>query len=138
MASKKAELNLQDLQEMQERCDAAEKGPWSACNNGNCQCAMVRCPDYPIAEVTIGKWGDRYPAIRLDVSQGTIGAKAEAYMEMIEYGEISKDLSKANQLFIANSRTDMPRLLAFARERLEQDARRRGEGLRARGAVRCG
>ena len=33
-------------------------GPWTACNEGLCKCGYVWCPDYPVAKVTRGEWGD--------------------------------------------------------------------------------
>ena len=78
------------------------KGPWHACNKGECPCKQVWSNDYPVAEVVSGKWGDDYPAIRL-VGESSIGQKAEAYMEQITYGEVSEELAEANARLIAAS-----------------------------------
>lgn len=78
-------------------------GPWTACGNGACPCKQVWSADadYPVVTVNSGKWGDKFPAIRLCEDPGTIGGKAEAYMEEIVYGEIPEDTAKANAVLIA-------------------------------------
>lgn len=75
-------------------------GPWRACNKGKCVCGQIwsEPADFPVATVTTGKWGDEYPRIRL-----TDDNKAEAYMEMIEYGEVPKEMAEANAHLIAAS-----------------------------------
>jgi len=85
---------------------AATEGPWHACNNGECSCKGVGCADHPIADVTVGAWGDNYPSIRL-VGE-SLNQKAEAYMEQITYGEVSSDAAKANARLIAFARTALP------------------------------
>ena len=55
-------------------------GPWTACHDGECSCKIVSCAHYPVARVTVGKWGDDYPAIRL-VGSSSLDMKAEAFME---------------------------------------------------------
>ena len=61
-----------------------------------CSCGFIwSMPhDYPVLKMTVGKWGDEYPAIRIP-EQGAIGAVAEPYMEMIEYGEIPIEAAEA-------------------------------------------
>lgn len=87
-------------------------GPWKACGHktpkGPCKCGIVHGPDHPIAKVEIGKWGDEYPAVRLveyqggpGVRPGTIGAVAEAVIEMVEYGEIAVETALANAALIS-------------------------------------
>ena len=68
---------------------------WSACNDGKCSCKQIWAPDYPIATVEAGKWGDDYCSIRL-VGETSLDLKAEAYMEQITYGEISEKLAVKN------------------------------------------
>jgi hypothetical protein len=87
-------------------------GPWSLCNDGEkCKCGQIWSADFPIAKVTKGKWGDPYPAIR--PVGGSIGRQYEAYIELIEYGEVPEDVAMANG-----------RLIARAPELLEQNGGR--------------
>ena len=76
------------------------KGPWRACNDGECRCLTVSAPDQPIAKVISDKWGDDYPALRL-VGPSSLEQKVEAYMEQITYGEIDPEEAKANARLIA-------------------------------------
>jgi len=76
-------------------------GPWSACHKGECSCSLVWTAGHPVAEVTRGKWGDSYPAIRLVEGEGMSGTKAEAYMERMDYGEIDEATAVANARLIA-------------------------------------
>ena len=76
------------------------QGEWSACHKGKCPCKQVWTDDYPIAEITVGKWGDDYPALRI-VGESSLNQKVEAYMEMIEYGEVSEETAQANALLIS-------------------------------------
>lgn len=72
------------------------KEPWRACKEGECSCGQiwsVPC-DAPIVTVTTGKWGDSYPKIVLQ--GGDLDQTAKAVMDMIEYGEIPKEMSQAN------------------------------------------
>ena len=77
-------------------------GPWTACNKGKCQCGRVSSygADSEVATITRGAWGDEYAAIR--VEEG-IGGKAEAYMEMIEYGEVPIPEAEQNAHLIATA-----------------------------------
>lgn len=76
-------------------------GPWSYCgaDRGGCSCLTITAPDHPIAEVTGGAWGDRYPSIRL--TGNSLERQAEAYMEQITYGEVPMEVAKANAALIA-------------------------------------
>jgi hypothetical protein len=65
------------------------------------------CDHYPVAQVTHGDWGDEYPAIRL-VGDSSFDRKAEAYMEMINYGTVSDATARANWHLISAA----PELLA--------------------------
>ena len=78
-------------------------GPWTCCHEAKCPCKQIWSENYPIAIVTSGKWGDDYPAIRLNTDKGTIGAVAEAYMEQITYGEIYEETARANARLIASA-----------------------------------
>lgn len=75
-------------------------GLWSVCNDGECRCKQVWCPDFPLAKITNGNWGDDYPSIRI-VGETSLELKAEAYMEQITYGEVSEEMATANALLIA-------------------------------------
>jgi hypothetical protein len=75
-------------------------GPWSACCDGDCSCALVWCPDYPIASVTRGEWGDEYPRLRI-VGDSTLEEKAEPYIDRIVYGAVNKNTAAANARLIA-------------------------------------
>jgi len=75
------------------------KGPWSACNDGKCDCNQISGNGCHIAKVTMGEWGDDYPSIRL--IGGALDRKAEAYMERIPCGYIDKEEAKANLHLIA-------------------------------------
>lgn len=61
-----------------------------------CSCGMIWSTlfDFPVMQVTIGKWGDQYPAIRIREPKA-LGAVAEPYMEMIEYGEVPVEQAEA-------------------------------------------
>ena len=74
-------------------------GPWHACGNGKCACKLVWSPDYPVAKIESGKWGDDYASIRL--TGESLLLKAEPFMDQITYGEISEDIAEANALLIA-------------------------------------
>jgi hypothetical protein len=76
------------------------KGPWRACQNGECSCKVVSSEKHPIANVVSGKWGDDFPAIRL-VGDSSLNMKAEAYMEQFTYGEIYPAVAAANARLIA-------------------------------------
>ena len=67
-----------------------------------CECGFIwsRPADAPIATVTLGVWGDTYPAIRIK-EPGSIGAVAEPYTERIDYGEIPYECALANARLIA-------------------------------------
>jgi len=62
---------------------------------------QIWCDDYPVAVVESGKWGDRFPSIRL--VGGSLSVKAEPYMDMIEYGEIPQEEAEANAAFIVQA-----------------------------------
>ena len=94
-----------DLDPIKARLAAATPGPWGSCPDDGCKCSAIMSPDYPVAEVTKGAWGDDFPAVRL-VGESSLNMKAEAYMEQITYGEVSE------QQFLANRRhglTGQPR-----------------------------
>lgn len=124
--------------EIKARCDAATAGPWVACGTHRyetqdgkcvpvpkepgdlaCKCGTVWCggdDSFPVAEATGGKWGDPYPAIRIKEGiPGEIRGELllEAYDELIEYGEVGREEQSANMKFIAESRSDIPWLLAL-------------------------
>jgi hypothetical protein len=82
-----------------------------------CQCGMIwsktndiwsktndiwsKTNDCPIAVVTIGEWGDSYPALRFVNPEGKtvdhylLGSTIGAYTEKIVYGSINSDYSQA-------------------------------------------
>ena len=74
--------------------------PWTLCGHdrGICQCMTISCADHPICTVESGTWGDSYPSIR----KGKDG-KQEAFLERIDYGEISMETAKANAEFIVRA-----------------------------------
>ena len=102
-----------DLEPIKEREEKATEGQWHECgeDRGGCECGGVLCNDFPVAEVTTGKWGDTYPEVRLVEHPNKGGMVAEAYMERMDYGEVSKEQAHANCDFIAHSRTDVPALV---------------------------
>lgn len=75
-------------------------GPWNACRKGHCDCNHISSANHPVAKVISGDWGDDYPTIRL-VGTSSLDQKAEAYMEQITYGSISKEMAIANSQLIA-------------------------------------
>ncbi len=75
---------------------------WHACDDGECPCKQIWADDYPVATVSVGKWGNDFPAIRL-VGNSSWEMKAEAYMEQITYGEISEEIAAANIRLIAQA-----------------------------------
>ena len=76
-------------------------GPWNACGDGECQCKLVMYEDGPVAKVISGKWGDEFPNIRLVKNEQGMGEHAEAFVEMIEYGEVNEETATANARLIA-------------------------------------
>ena len=86
-------------------------GPWSVCGDGDCSCMTVAAPDHPVAQVTSGKWGDEYAALRI-VGESSLDQKVEAYTAMIEYGSVDAEAAKANALLIAAA----PELLEAAKQ----------------------
>jgi hypothetical protein len=103
-----------EINELRQLAEAAIKGPWVACGHdrGGCSCGFVfsASEDVPVAQVTIGVWGDEYPQIRVVEGENvrrrnhppdppTI--KLEPYLKMIEYGAVPERLGKANAAFIA-------------------------------------
>lgn len=97
-------------------------GPWNACNNGECQCKLVRYQDGPVAEVISGEWGDEFPNIRLVKNEHGPGEHAGAFVEMTVYGEVSEQTATANARLIAAA-PDLLHALLFALPELEADAR---------------
>jgi hypothetical protein len=94
--------------------DKATPLPWSRCghNRGGCQCGVISAPDFPVAKVTIGVWGDSYPAIRLKKGTGSIEGSYEAYTERIDYSEVEEAQGKANAAYIVAACNETPKLLA--------------------------
>lgn len=86
----------------------AAAGPWGACHAGECSCKQVWHPDFPVAVVTSGEWGDEYPAIRYIEGTGMSDTQVEAYMRKLVYGEVGDKLATANAQFIALARTALP------------------------------
>jgi len=77
--------------------------PWGACHDGECQCKMIWSvpSDHPVVDVIAGKWGDRFASIKL---VGTsLDLKAEAFMDMIEYGSVNDETAVANAQFIVKA-----------------------------------
>ena len=111
-----------------------EPTPWRMCgeDRDGCVCGQIWCHDYPIAVVTRGTWGDKYPALRFVDQQGkecagtSIGARAEAYIEMIEYGEVPPGLAMANARFIVQACNSHEELLEALSGLLEIENRFEG------------
>jgi hypothetical protein len=78
-------------------------GPWHACQNGDCQCKHVWTAHHPVAEVIAGKWGDKYPALRIE--GGSLEMTAVPIIEMIEYGEVDEETAISNVRLIAAAPT---------------------------------
>ncbi len=100
--------------------------PYIKCgaSDGKCQCAQIwsKPADTQIGNIIIGKWGDKYPAIRIKEPRG-IGAVAEPYMEMIEYGEIPEEVAHATIDFIllaCNMHDELVKALSLAIEALDR------------------
>jgi len=105
---------LQTACERAQELDAkATPGPWRKCSahDGKCQCKSIWSvpADAPVLEVN-QKWGAPYATLRgVDGDGlGSIGAKVEAVIEMIEYGEIPEEQMQSNKDLIAFSRTFTP------------------------------
>lgn len=115
------------------------KGPWMICGMNKssvkfdicktltpetekrfCGCGMIWCDDYPIAIVTVGDWGDEYPAIKVE-NPGAIAEPAVPYIEKLVYGTIPIELALANALLISKS-PNMKKLLERAVESRIDDA----------------
>lgn len=73
--------------------------PWRECGHarGGCTCGLVWSVvhDFPVAEATIGKWGDPVPVLK------RVNRKHEAAIELMEYGEVGEAMGKANARLIA-------------------------------------
>ena len=76
-------------------------GTWTACYGGGGRDVVVMCEDYPVAIVTSGEWGDEFPNIRLRPREDGMGSHAEAFTEMIVYGDVGKEIAKANARLVA-------------------------------------
>lgn len=74
-------------------------GPWHTCNHGECVCRQVWSNTHPIAQVTSGKWGDDYPALK--ITGPSLQQKVEAVMEQITYGKVNEKTASANARLIA-------------------------------------
>lgn len=115
------------LTEIKARLVAATSGPWKKCgaHEGKCKCTSVWSGDgsAPVLEVN-RKWGDTFASIRFidGDHQGTMGARVEAYVGMIEYGEFTEDQMQANKEFVANAPQDISYLLSEI-ERLSKSVR---------------
>ena len=99
-----------DLEELKRLAKESTPGPWNVCNKGDCSCKAIWCADNPIAEVTVGDWGDDYPSVRLVGS--SLELKAEAYMEQITYGTIDEKVAKSNARYIVAAVNSLPALIA--------------------------
>lgn len=88
-------LNKTQIEEIRRLNEARTPGKWGACDDGKCPCKQVWTDDYPIAEVTVGEWGDG------DRSNGTF----------FPYGEVSDKTATANAAFIAACSEAIPNLL---------------------------
>lgn len=53
--------------------------------------------DHPVAEATIGAWGDSWP----EVAENTCEAEPQAVMQRIDYGLVPEAKGKANAAYIA-------------------------------------
>jgi len=138
------------LDKIKARYAMATVGPWHACGDRSdevgkklleagkgvpglrsdgelCKCGMVWCDDFPVAEVTGGKWGDTYPALRIKGNPGSVCGElhVEAYNELAEYGEVSHTLQSANMAFIAASRSDVPWLVGLVETLMEEAKKQR-------------
>jgi len=100
---KTMERKMKELDNIVNLAQQATPGKWNACNKGDCTCGIITSKQFnaPIATATIGKWGDTYPAIRLKENTGSVEGIYEAYIEMIEYGEVSKEAGTNNAKYIA-------------------------------------
>ena len=79
--------------------------PWGLCgeSRGGCLCGQIWAvgADHPVATVISGKWGDTFPTLK--ITGTSIDRKAEAVIEMIEYGEVGEDVAKANAALIVRA-----------------------------------
>lgn len=94
-------MTPEELKEIEERCNKAKPGPWSVFSIDYWEGEehpspqiWANSPEVPIAEVIKGEWGDAG----------------------IFCGKISKKSAKANSLFIAHAREDIPKLLGYIKE----------------------
>jgi hypothetical protein len=88
--------------------------PWHACCG---KCHTIMSTHHPIAQITVGDWGDDYPSIRL-VGDSSLALKAEPYMAQITYGHIEKEVAIANAAFIVkavNAHDDLVKALRECR-----------------------
>jgi hypothetical protein len=113
------------LREIELRMMPTTPGPWESCGEerGGCTCGFVNGPgDYAqVATVEQGEWGDTYPALRIknDFQEGNLSngstVELEAYSEKIPYGRMPTGEGKANAIFIAHAREDIPWLMTQVR-----------------------
>lgn len=76
-------------------------GPWKRCGaaRGGCTCGQVWCPDYPVAIVTRGDWGDGAD-LRRALRELWDHFRHRAF-GFLAYGHISDDLAQANACLIS-------------------------------------
>lgn len=90
-----------DIGELRRLALAASPGPWKECGreHGGCSCGMVFAigGDHPVAEATVGDWGDRWP----EVAPFKAEVEPSAFMAESLYGTVAEDRGKANAAFIA-------------------------------------
>lgn len=120
-----------DLEALEKLHKATSEGKWNACREGKCSCSAIWCPDYPVADVTRGAWGDTYPALIVEHDKGICGSVlTKAEIKMIEYGEVKDEQATANAQAIVALHNAFPEIL----ERL----RSAEEALRKVAATPCG
>lgn len=73
--------------------------PWHLCKNGECKCLTIWGNNHPVTKIYSGKWGDEFPSVRI-IGDSSLSLKAEPFIDMIAYGEISEETAKANAKLI--------------------------------------
>mgnify|MGYP001563462158 CR=1 FL=1 len=101
-----------DLDALEKLHGETSKGDWRACHEGKCKCGTIWCPDYPVADVTRGEWGDTYPELVVDHDKsicGSVVVKAET--KMVAYGEVKEEQAIANAQAIVALHNAFPEVL---------------------------
>lgn len=79
--------------------------PWEACHDGDCKCGFIWSipDDNEVLTVTVGDWGDSYPALRPTANSCSLNMQVEAYMELDVHGTVPPEQAAANAKLIVKA-----------------------------------